>query len=145
MSNISSRTNKRCHVEAIPTFSLNRGACVWPVLVVLCFRFVLEVAAQEVKSPRPELDTLMRKIGEAQRRSDEAVVIALADQAKKLLGPRAGQPEKAATIRPVPPDVRDISDAEITVAFSAYAREISRHKWWRIGDDPTRLERPLRD
>jgi hypothetical protein len=112
---------------------------------VLCFRLVPDVAAQEVKVAGPELDTLMLKIGEAQRRSDETAVIALADKAKKLLGPRAGQPEKAATIRPVPPDVRDISDAEITVAFSAYAREISRRKWWRIGDDATRLERPLRD
>jgi hypothetical protein len=121
--------------------SIRAGAFI----IAVCSAALRCVSAQEYRSAETQLPELMRRIGEAQRKSDEQAVIALADEAKKLLGARAGTPDKAARIRSVPQNVPTITDREITVGFGPYAREISRHKWWRIGDDPTRSERPLRE
>jgi hypothetical protein len=114
-------------------------------IIAICFAECPSVSAQESQLAEVQLLGLMRRIGEAQRKSDKQAVIALSDEAKKVLGTRAGTPDKAARLRSVPQNVPGITDREITIGFSPYAREISHHKWWRIGDDPTRSERPLRD
>jgi hypothetical protein len=87
----------------------------------------------------------MRQIGRAQLRSDEAAVVALANQAKAVLGPQAGLPGKPDRFREVPTDVEGLKNADVISAFEPYLREIARKKWWRIGDDPTESDHPLRD
>ncbi len=115
------------------------------IIVVLGSAQVHSLSAQPSRAERPELTKLMCQIGEAQSRSDEAAVIALTDEAKELLGPRAGVPEKAGKTHNVPQDVPDLSTSEIATAFKPYELAISQRKWWRIGGDPTRSEHPLRD
>jgi hypothetical protein len=133
----------RNHVGPLSRRPLSVCACVLNVL--LCSALLPSISAQQTIDAGPELAELMRQIGEAQRQSDERAVVALANKAKELLGTRAGIPDKSAQVRNVPQDVPSIADSEITAGFSRYEREISQRKWWRIGEDPTQLERPLRD
>jgi hypothetical protein len=115
------------------------------LIIAVCSAVLRGFSVEDAHAAETRLRELMRRIGEAQRESDEHAVLALAEEAKKLLGTHAGVPDKPARIRSVPQNVPSITSREITIGFSPYAREISRHKWWGIGDDPTRLERPLRD
>jgi len=125
--------------------SIFRRTLPLTIAIMLCSACVQLLFAQSSKSPDSDLARLMRQIGEAQRHSDEAAIISLADEAKQLLGPRAGVPDAAAKMRRVPPDVPPPTAAEIAEGFKPYERAILRRKWWRIGDDPTRSEHPLRD
>lgn len=145
MAIVSRKLRTQSH-GCIGTISMLKSSIrVWPFLIAIYSAAVPSVLAQESPKAAGQLSELMRRIGEAQRRLDEKGVIELADEAKKLLGTRAGTPDKPERIRTVPQNVPRITDREITIGFGPYAREISRHRWWRIGDDPTQSERPMRD
>jgi hypothetical protein len=119
--------------------------CRWPLIFAICVAALSGISTQDADAIGADLPELMRQIGEAQRKSDEQKVIALTAEAKKALGARAGTPDREPRIRSVPQDVPNITRREITVGFDPYKREILRRKWWRIGEDPTKSERPLRD
>ncbi|HVT27064.1 MAG TPA: hypothetical protein VHE81_03510 [Lacipirellulaceae bacterium] len=114
------------------------------ITIVLCLAHH-QLSAQGAEDVGAGLAKLMRQIGQAQSRSDEASVISLADKATRLLGSRAGIPGTPAKIRRVPPDVPLLTQSETAAAFKPYERAILRRKWWRIGDDPTRSAHPLRE
>ena len=117
---------------------------LWSATLLL-LSLVTVVCAQEIQTPGPTLASLMRQIGEAQKRSDVAGVRAIAEQAKALLGTDAGVSDKSERLREVPANVPPITKSEIRMGFGPYGREILRRRWWRVGDDPTQSDHPLRD
>ena len=58
------------------------------------------------------------QIGEAQSREDEAEVLRLAAETRRLLGDQAGVPEVADEFRPVPPDVPKLTAGEAAGVLS---------------------------
>jgi hypothetical protein len=120
-------------------------ACV-SALFALSLTLAASVRGEEGPAPSdlgyPEM---IRRIGAAQQAEDEAQVIELADAVKKMLGAEAGKPDEVEEPRRGPARVEPLSPAEIEEAFGPFHEHIVRNKWWRVGDDPTRHERGLRD
>jgi hypothetical protein len=128
--------------------SATRRRCAWVVAALMITNLRLAgIAVGEPLSPdaRIKYEAIIRSIGEAQRREDEAAVLKHADEAKAVLGPLAGEPEEQEEYRQTTPEVKLPTPQEAVKAFEPYRSYILRNKWWRIGDDPTKAERPLRD
>ncbi len=73
-----------------------------------------------------------------------AVRAAVAD-ARKILGDKAGVPETPDKYSPVAKGGTWLTKDEVQNGFTAHFSELEKLRWWRIGLDPTKLTRPLRD
>lgn len=73
-----------------------------------------------------------------------AVRTAVAD-VRRILGDKAGVPETADKYSSVPEGGSWLSAAEVQGGFTRHFSELEKLRWWRIGLDPTKLSRPLRD
>ena len=118
--------------------------CVVPALA-----FVLLLSSTSYpQSPSQRgrsLGSLKDSIAQAQLDGDARKVIRFADQAKRAMGAKVGIPEVPEEYRPVPKGVKPLSSAEVKDAFQPFLGHISKSKWWRVGQDPSKLDRPLRD
>jgi hypothetical protein len=92
-----------------------------------------------------QTESIINALRAAQQREDLPAVLSLAQRAKLALGNEAGEPNRPENFRPIPALAKPLSQNEITVAFEPYLQHIVQNKWWRIGDDPRHLVRPLRD
>jgi hypothetical protein len=91
------------------------------------------------------LEGLVKQIAQAQIREDEAAVTQFAADAKKLLGPRAGEPDEPEEFRKPPGEIEPLSPVEVERAFTPYLAHLLQDPWWRVGGDPARTEHALRD
>ena len=82
---------------------------------------------------------------EAQLRVDLQEVQRLARMSGTVFGERWGIPERPERYRPVPDHFEPFSTQEIREAFRPYLERTMKEKWWRIGEDPTKAKRPLRE
>lgn len=65
--------------------------------------------------------------------------------AKLRLGDKAGVPEVPDQYQSIPRNGRWLTAAEVAPTLARFERELARHRWWRIGLDPTNLDHALRE
>lgn len=64
---------------------------------------------------------------------------------RKKLGDKAGVPEVADTFTKIPQEGRWLTPAEARPAFAQAHAKLEKLRWWKIGLDPARMERALRE
>lgn len=89
--------------------------------------------------------SLRKALASALAREDaDAIRIAVAD-INRQLGTKAGTPEVADPILPIPAKTSWLSAAEVVPGFTPVHARIEKIRWWKVGLDPTKLGHPLRE
>lgn len=78
-------------------------------------------------------------------KEDLPAVQAAVAACRTALGDQAGVPEVPDRFQPAPTDARQLTRAEAQRGFTADFARLEKLRWWHIGDDPTRMEHPLRE
>jgi hypothetical protein len=84
-------------------------------------------------------------LGRALAQRDLAAIRSAVASARAALGARAGEPEVADEARAVPPEGGWLAPREARAQLAGQLERLEGLRWWRVGLDPTRLERPLRE
>lgn len=87
---------------------------------------------------KPEMAAAM-----AQR--DAAAIDRLVAEANRLLGAKVGEPDTRDRYATIPADTTPLRIDEIHRLAAKMPARIEAQRWWRIGLDPLRLARPLRE
>lgn len=98
-----------------------------------------------LRAEQAAYEAIIKSIAEAQQREDQTAVNKFADEAKLLLGARAGVPDEPEDFREPPAQVEQLSLAEVAQAFNPYFSQIMRDPWWRINGEAASKEHALRD
>lgn len=88
---------------------------------------------------------LTARLTKALAAEDLAAVRACVAELRQALGERAGAVEGAEKYLPIPKDATWLEPAEAHKAFEPLLARIPRAQWWKIGLDPAKLDRPLRE
>lgn len=93
--------------------------------------------AQVGRSPNPLAEALASE-------DAQAIAAAVAEQ-NRALGRTAGMPDVTDRRVPIPPSGRWLSPEEARVGWLPWIDRVEAARWWKIGLDPTRLDRALRE
>jgi hypothetical protein len=77
--------------------------------------------------------------------ADSAAIQRYVFDLRTRLGSSAGVPKSPDRPIAIPRSARPLAPAEAKAAFRAANDMIERKRWWRVGLDPTTLDRPLRE
>lgn len=99
------------------------------------------------RQPRedPRLDEARAALARALAGRDLAAVRSAVASNRAALGALAGEPEVADEARAVPAEGGWLAPAEARGLLAGQLERLEGLRWWRVGLDPTRLERPLRE
>jgi hypothetical protein len=88
---------------------------------------------------------LRAALAEALRNEDAAAIRAAVAEQNRALGDAAGVPEVADKFLPIPKAGTWLTPSEARVGFEPWFKELQSLRWWKIGLDPTKLQRALRE
>ncbi len=92
-----------------------------------------------------ELAQEHRALTDAFAKQDAVAIQSAVAQINVRLGMKQGVPETPDRYAQIPVNVALLTKAEAISSLSKMGAQIARHRWWRVGINPTQLSQPLRD
>ncbi len=113
---------------------------VWGVVVVSLAAGTVAVAQQPGRA-----QFLRERLTAALADQDAAAIHRAVADINRHLGDKAGIPEVADTFIPIPAKGAWLTADEAKAGGERLLAVLEKQRWWRIGLDPTKLDRPLRE
>ena len=88
---------------------------------------------------------LKAQLAAALAKQDAAAIRKAANDMNRGLGDKAGIPEVQDKYLPVPSDGKCLTPEEAQQGFEPLFKKLEKFQWWKIGQDPAKLARPLRE